>query len=1172
MRIRSIAVESVLHYGGFHVDFGQGPGGLSILHGPNEAGKSTLLHILIDMLYGTTADSAFKAAYTSQSRVEAQLEHQGGAVLRIGRRKQRNRWVLDEESVITEEQLLRDYLGGYGRDRFSLLFGFDHQTLRDGGESLLHAGGHAGISLFEAGAGIQHLQNLFATLTDRSTNLIDPSFRKNAKATLNQVMRAYQEKESAKRQQSLRGEDWQKAQASIEQKKSSLASLKSALRSQREEQRRIERVMRVQSPLATLSQMRQELLGLDDHVVLPDWVDERIPELHKEISDFRQRLSRERADLGRYEIQRSEIAVDPEVLVESDVIAELSEGLQQFETYRVQDLPDLEERIQQASLGAERLCSTLAPGVNFQEVERWAIPFSDLTDIRRILKDLPLSKKTLDEATLRADEMDVRLAALHRQLEELGELPNIKQLLALLKEVRGRGDYPTRFKELEADLEKREAKLNALLHGQTVVDVSLADLGSLSIPLRSTLLRYQQHFALFEEKAKDTEREHTTIQQALDASRKELQQLERYDRPPIAADLDAARRYRTQGWQLVKAAWLNKVESSIEMEEFREGRPLAEAFEASLQAADAMADRMWQNATAVAHRQRLIDDVADLEARLQTCQGQQDALRNEHRVLWQSWSEAWTGSNLVPKTPAEMIEFVDRVYEPLVAGFDGLLDVQQRLSEIREQHSDDVKRLARAGFASIDHDLSAQLSQAEHYVEQVNARTSQQISLQGEIRSLEQTRAETDAGRQRAESEVGRGLSEWTSFRTRYPALPEREDTALAYLDQLDQLFSMLDQMKRLQIQKTRLNHTMEKFQSAVLETCRRLHEPLNDSAESIAVTVRKLRGRWETANAAQQQYLTIEGEIQALQDRQEELGIALSTLEGELQRYLTDYSCSSLDALRERSQASLTYKKALKACRQAEAAVLQAAGAGISLEAVEAEMQMFDGVDLEVLATEIQGAVDRGESEVSEAERALTVQQEAFRRLTSEDSSASDYAQEQEACLNQIDRLWNEYLRVELARRLLDRSIESFRRQNESAILTRAGAFFALLTLKRYQGIAVEYEQDQPFIKAVSHSERSRGVQELSDGTRDQLFLSLRLAFLEQHTRVSEPLPLILDDILVHFDDDRSRATLELLSELAERTQILYFTHHQAVVDAALKLKDSGRVSIRTMAPSVLR
>jgi uncharacterized protein YhaN len=40
-------------------------------------------------------------------------------------------------------------------------------------------------------------------------------------------------------------------------------------------------------------------------------------------------------------------------------------------------------------------------------------------------------------------------------------------------------------------------------------------------------------------------------------------------------------------------------------------------------------------------------------------------------------------------------------------------------------------------------------------------------------------------------------------------------------------------------------------------------------------------------------------------------------------------------------------------------------------------------------------------------------------------------------------------------------------------------------------------------------------------------------------------PLPLVLDDILIHFDDDRAQAALSVLGELAERIQILFFTHH---------------------------
>lgn len=45
-----------------------------------------------------------------------------------------------------------------------------------------------------------------------------------------------------------------------------------------------------------------------------------------------------------------------------------------------------------------------------------------------------------------------------------------------------------------------------------------------------------------------------------------------------------------------------------------------------------------------------------------------------------------------------------------------------------------------------------------------------------------------------------------------------------------------------------------------------------------------------------------------------------------------------------------------------------------------------------------------------------------------------------------------------------------------------------------------------------------------------------------------AEPMPFIVDDILVHFDDERSKATLGLLAELAKKTQVIMFTHQSAL------------------------
>lgn len=52
-------------------------------------------------------------------------------------------------------------------------------------------------------------------------------------------------------------------------------------------------------------------------------------------------------------------------------------------------------------------------------------------------------------------------------------------------------------------------------------------------------------------------------------------------------------------------------------------------------------------------------------------------------------------------------------------------------------------------------------------------------------------------------------------------------------------------------------------------------------------------------------------------------------------------------------------------------------------------------------------------------------------------------------------------------------------------------------------------------------------------------------LAFREKHFAANEPMPFILDDILINCDDARSKATLEVLAQLSAQSQVIFFSHH---------------------------
>ena len=73
-----------------------------------------------------------------------------------------------------------------------------------------------------------------------------------------------------------------------------------------------------------------------------------------------------------------------------------------------------------------------------------------------------------------------------------------------------------------------------------------------------------------------------------------------------------------------------------------------------------------------------------------------------------------------------------------------------------------------------------------------------------------------------------------------------------------------------------------------------------------------------------------------------------------------------------------------------------------------------------------------------------------------------------------------------------------------------------------------------------------------LSEGTGDQLFLSLRLAAVEMQLQHAQSLPFIADDLFIKYSDNRAAPGFRALGDLATKSQVIYFTHHDHLVDIA--------------------
>jgi uncharacterized protein YhaN len=173
-----------------------------------------------------------------------------------------------------------------------------------------------------------------------------------------------------------------------------------------------------------------------------------------------------------------------------------------------------------------------------------------------------------------------------------------------------------------------------------------------------------------------------------------------------------------------------------------------------------------------------------------------------------------------------------------------------------------------------------------------------------------------------------------------------------------------------------------------------------------------------------------------------------------------------------------------------------------------------------------------------------------------------------------EIEECVHELAVLRLASTALLAGIEKYRQANEDPILKRASDLFRNLTLDRYKEIEIEIDEAGKHIlvgrrenpDAEQNNPTRVAIEQMSDGTRDQFFLALRLASIEQWNAAHEPMPLIVDDILVHFDDQRSTATLKQLAVLSNQTQVVFFTHHKHLIELATAAIEPDRLFVHQL------
>jgi uncharacterized protein YhaN len=164
-----------------------------------------------------------------------------------------------------------------------------------------------------------------------------------------------------------------------------------------------------------------------------------------------------------------------------------------------------------------------------------------------------------------------------------------------------------------------------------------------------------------------------------------------------------------------------------------------------------------------------------------------------------------------------------------------------------------------------------------------------------------------------------------------------------------------------------------------------------------------------------------------------------------------------------------------------------------------------------------------------------------------------------------EIRQVLNDWLELATAQELLRRTREKFESENQTPAVAEASRLFKDITGGRYERINVPLDSDDVELTILPAVGPPLTLSELSRGTLEQLYLSIRLGYIKAFQKQqSVSLPLLMDDIAVNFDPQRMKATFGLLSELCRQgQQILFFTCHEQLVkllrpeDKCFSIKD---------------
>lgn len=1154
MRLRRLDLIRYGKFTDYSINFGQRVASepdLHIVYGPNEAGKSTMFSAFLDLLFGIGTQSPFDFIHPySTMRIGGALEL-GGAAREFARIKRRQNSLLGPDDQPIPESAIRGDLGGIERDAYRMMFSLDDETLEKGGESILASKGDLGQLLFSASAGLGHLSDKLNHLRGEA----DEFYRYRArggilvdlKARLSELKSAREELDTLATDHAILIETRNRASLQYDE----------AIAERTRIQARIDELQRVLVALprlGTLLNLRMRLEPLADLPEIPTGWTSELSELQKaEIEiDVQARALCE-------EVRRLQEEVD--AIVVDEAALELAERVARFVDLRARyvtaekDLPERRLQHREVDLAIAGILQRIEREAK-ADPSRLVLSASTVGRLRELIEARSgidaaheNAAKELAETQRRFDEASAKLPERASDAKVDAEYGRAIAVLAVTVETLRSADHSVRSRIAQrtkaAALHRLEEDLLAL---NPPWQGSADDLARMRCPSSEMVSGWKVARRDSEKTLRGHEAEVerlTTMVGRLESERTALAST-----TGVVTDHEAVeiRSRREQAW----AAHRRDLASAS-----------ADIFEAALRHDDIVTAGRYSHMSDLAklHQSEQALDVAradlkrsvELKDRAAAALAKLDGeIKSAAHIIAQDLAQSslpeledWLS---LRQRALEAREAVQSAEQDLLAA---RADAEEVTNNIRTalhraaiEHQPDAEFEALLALAQSVLDREAELRLLRSELDE------KKRDLHAREHAVEQARAQEEGW---AAAWSNACQSCWLGDTDELPTIGMVREVLSAIVD----LGPAIEKRAGLVDRIGKMERDQVTFREELTDIAKRLNvsmddRPVLDLAQRVADVVR-------SASMNRDRRANLTETLGEAKERQRTLAETTEIHAQQKARMIEYFEVASLADVSGELSAIQQRRDLRERAEEAEREIVDAMRAP-NLARAEAALAATDQSSLEAELIELKARFDDQDKRCHELFAARSAAIDKVEAIGG-DARVAEIEERRRTTLLEIEDGAVRYLQLRAGVAATDQALATYRERHRSSMMMRASEAFKTISRGAYTGLATQPGKDGETLIALSVDGGSKVADELSKGTRFQLYLALRVSGYHEFARTRGTVPFVADDIMETFDDFRAEEAFRLFAEMAKVGQVIYLTHHQHLCEIARKVCPTARV-----------